>query len=265
MFTEVPIPTDIWFYVVGYFAIGLIALTKAAFGGGIALIGIPVLALVVPPLEAAIILGPMFSIMDLFAIRAFRKSDWSRKDVYWLWPGVLVGTGLGALFFVNVNPNLVAASMGVLTLLFCVHWALSREATSSRKMPCRPGIAVAAGAVSGFTSFIAHGGGPPVIAYMLNRGLDKTVYAGTLIIFFTLGNFIKAVPYLYLTLERPGLIWKSLVLLPVIPLAVWLGKVLHDRLPQKTLYFWCYLLLSVAALKLTIDAFAALMQNGTIG
>ncbi|MGI9379128.1 MAG: sulfite exporter TauE/SafE family protein [Methyloligellaceae bacterium] len=263
MFTDLAIPTDVWFYVVGYFAVGLIALTKAAFGGGIALIGIPVLALVMPPLEAAIILGPMFTFMDMFAIRAFRKSEWSKKDVFWLWPGVLAGTGLGALFFVIVNPNLVAATMGILTLLFCAHWYLSREHTNSRKMPCRPELALTAGAVSGFTSFIAHGGGPPVIAYMLQRGFDKTVYAGSLIIFFTLGNFIKAVPYLYLNLARPGLIWKSLVLLPVIPLAVWLGKVLHDRLPQKALYFWCYLLLTVAALKLTIDSIAALIKNGT--
>ena len=43
-------------------------------------------------------------------------------------------------------------------------------------------------------------------------------------------------------------------------IGVWLGKRLHDRLPQQRLFFWCYLLLAVAAVKLLVDAMKALLS-----
>lgn len=260
MFSSITLPTEPVFYLAGYFAVGLVSLTKSAFGGGLGLIGIPILALVMSPIEAAIILGPMFSIMDIFAVGAFRNESWSKADVLWLWPGVLVGITIGALFFVYLDPDLVSATIGIVTLIFCIHYYYRSRLKISQGMPVNPPLALAAGAASGFTSFIAHGGGPPAVAYMLRRGLDKTVYAGSLIIFFTLGNLIKGVPYVFIALHYEGLIWKMLVLVPIIPFAVWLGRILHKRLPQNTLYFWCYLFLTVAGLNLTITSVLSLLN-----
>jgi uncharacterized membrane protein YfcA len=41
--------------------------------------------------------------------------------------------------------------------------------------------------------------------------------------------------------------------LPIIPLGVWAGYRLHERLDQKQLYRLCYTLLTVTALKLLWD------------
>ena len=45
-----------------------------------------------------------------------------------------------------------------------------------------------------------------------------------------------------------------LALAPTVPVGVWIGKRLHEALPQARLFFWCYLLLGAAALKLVVDA-----------
>lgn len=54
--------------------------------------------------------------------------------------------------------------------------------------------------------------------------------------------------------------WAALALLPAAPIGVWIGRWLHERLDQKRLFFACYPLLAVAALKLTSDAALALLR-----
>ena len=44
----------------------LIAFMRGAFGGGFAIIGIPLLSLVIDPISAGAVLAPLFIAMDLF-------------------------------------------------------------------------------------------------------------------------------------------------------------------------------------------------------
>ena len=43
------------------------------------------------------------------------------------------------------------------------------------------------------------------------------------------------------------------------PLGVWIGKRMHDRLDEQRLYFWCYLLVGAAGLKLFLDSVQKLL------
>ena len=54
------------------------------------------------------------------------------------------------------------------------------------------------GTMTGYTTFVAHSGGPPLAIYLLPQRLDKTVFAGTSAVVFMLANIAKQVPYLYL-------------------------------------------------------------------
>jgi uncharacterized membrane protein YfcA len=67
------------------------------------------------------------------------------------------------------------------------------------------------------------------------------------------------VPYAWFGVQRPEALWQALVLLPAAPLGVWLGKQLHDRLDVRRLYFWCYLLVAAAGLKLLADSVIKLL------
>jgi len=113
--------------------------------------------------------------------------------------------------------------------------------------------AVAAGLTSGITTMVAHSGGPPLAMYLLPLGLSKQVYAGTTSMFFTVGNIVKAVPWL--ALARPaGAVWTLMTIcLLAVPAGVWLGWRLQGRLNQRQMYRACYGLLVLTALKLLWD------------
>jgi uncharacterized membrane protein YfcA len=79
------------------------------------------------------------------------------------------------------------------------------------------------------------------------------VYAGTTSLFFTIGNLLKAGPWLAVG-GLSGSFWALMVMcLPAGLVGVWAGWKLHGRLNQEQLYRLCYGLLVVTALKLLWD------------
>ena len=94
----------------------------------------------------------------------------------------------------------------------------------------RDGVAgVFWGGASGFTSTLAHAGGPPFAVYMLPQRLDKTLLAGTSVVFFLVVNYVKLVPYAFLGQLNPGNLAAALIFAPLAPLGIWLGVWLHRR------------------------------------
>ena len=253
-------PGDPMFYFVGWTTTLLMGIGKGAFGGGLAILGVPLLALVVDPLQGAIMVAVLIAAMDLFAIGSFGVSTWSKPDLTWLIPGLIVGIAIGYAVFLIVDARIVTLIIGVITLAFTAHWFLRGRTAPAGQLPVSPPLALLAGTASGFTTFVAHAGGPPVAMYLLARGLSKTAFVGTTIAFFMLGNLLKLPPYLALGLKQPQALWAALALLPAAPIGVWMGRWLHERLDQKRLFFACYLLLAAAALKLTTDAALALLR-----
>jgi uncharacterized membrane protein YfcA len=240
--------------LVAFAGVFLISFLRGAFGGGFAIIGIPLLSLVMDPVTAGGLLAPLFVATDLVALRYWKPSTWSRPDLRLLLPGLVVGVGLGTLLFTMLDHRAIAIVMAAVTLAFVGLW-FARGATVTVKPRSTP-KAIAAGFASGMTTMVAHSGGPPLAMYLLPLGLSKLVYAGTTSLFFTVGNALKAVPWLLLS--RPtGPVWTLMALcLPAIPAGVWLGWRLHGRLDQRQTYRACYGLLVVTALKLLWDGVA---------
>jgi uncharacterized membrane protein YfcA len=77
--------------------------------------------------------------------------------------------------------------------------------------------------VSGFTSFIAHAGGPPVNAYVMRLKLSPVLFTGTMAYLFFFINMAKWAPYAWLGLLDMRNFGTSLVLLPLAPVGVWIG------------------------------------------
>lgn len=229
----------------------VIAFMKGGFGGGFAIVGIPLLALAMDPLTAGAILAPLFVVMDLVALRYWKPNTWSKPDLAALLPGLLAGVALGTVLLKVLDGRAVAVAMALITLAFAALWFKGggRIEPKPRSVP----KALAAGIGSGITTMVAHSGGPPLAIYLLRLGLPKALYAGTTSIFFTIGNLIKVVPWLWVARPSADMGWLMLIALPVIPLGVWLGWRLHERLDQRQLYRLCYLLLVVTALKLLWD------------
>ena len=242
---------DAFALAIAALGVGLIAFMRGAFGGGFAIVGIPLLSLAMDPIAAGALLAPLFVVIDVVALRYWKARHWSRADLRPLLPALVVGIGAGYLLMRVLDRGLVAIAIALITLAFAALFFASggRVAARPRSIP----NALLAGASSGLTTMIAHAGGPPLALYLLRRGLPKEVYAGTTSVFFTIANAIKLGPWL--TLARPtSELWSlMLVCLPVVPVGVWIGWRLHHRLDQRQLYRICYGLLVLTALKLLWD------------
>jgi uncharacterized membrane protein YfcA len=237
--------------VVAFAGAFLICFMKGAFGGGFSIIGIPLLSFVMDPVTAGGFLAPLFVAMDLFALRYWKPSTWSKPDLVLLLPGLVTGIGLGYLLLRILDHRAIAIVMATITLIFVGLWLAGGGKVTIRPRS-RP-KAAAAGLASGITTMVAHSGGPPLAMYLLPLGLTKELYAGTTSLFFTVGNMLKAGPWL-LIVHPTGQVWTLMAAcVPAIPVGVWLGWRLHQRLDQGQVYRACYGLLFLVALKLLWD------------
>ncbi len=236
----------------------VIAFMKGAFGGGFAIVGIPLLSLVMDPLTAGALLAPLFVVMDVLALRYWKPSTWSQPDLKLLVPSLIIGIVLGYLALRVLDHRAVAIVMALITLAFTALWFRGGGQVTVRPRSTRK--AIAAGVGSGVTTMVTHSGGPPLAMYLLPLGLTKEIYAGTTSLFFTVGNALKAVPWL--SLVRPSSTMLALmgISLLAIPVGVWTGWKLHQRLNQLQLYRACYTLLVVTALKLLWDGVSGYLR-----
>lgn len=237
--------------LVAFAGVFLISFMRGAFGGGFAIVGIPLLSVVMDPVTAGGLLAPLFIAMDLYALRYWKPSTWSKPDLMVLLPGLVIGIGFGFLLFRVLDHRAIAIMMAAVILAFVGLWLVrGGELTHRpRSMP----KAVAAGLTSGITTMVAHSGGPPLAMYLLPLGLGKEIYAGTTSLFFTVGNATKLVPWLLLV-QPAATTWALMAIcLLAIPVGVWSGWRLHGVLDQRQVYRACYGLLAVTALKLLWD------------
>jgi hypothetical protein len=249
--------SDPLFYLVAIPAILLVGISKGGFGGGVGLIGTPMVALVTTPTRAAAILLPILCAMDIVGVIAYRRS-WDPVNMRILVPASVVGILLGTATFRYLDENLIRLLIGTLALAFVLRYWLASGVPTEPKAPDRRAGSVWA-AISGFTSFVAHAGGPPLSVYLLPQQMDKTLFVGTTVIYFTFVNYLKLIPYSFLGQFSGENLVTSLLLSPLAPLGMWLGIWLHRRIDERLFYQTVYLMLAVVGLKLLYDGLAPLI------
>ena len=243
--------TDGRFYAVAVPAVLLLGVSKSGFGAGFGSLAVPLMALAVTVPQAAAILMPVLLVMDLLGIAAFRR-DFDRALVKFMLPWGLLGIVVGTLSFKLLEARWVAGIVGVFTLLFLAQRLLWPPRPDSAAPPRWVGRLMSA--TSGFTSFVAHAGGPPINAYVIPLQLSPVVFTGTMAYFFFIINLAKWVPYAWLGLLDGRNLATSLVLLPLAPLGVWIGVRIARRIHATLFYRFIYLGMALTGIKLVWDA-----------
>src|SRR5579871_4309077 len=104
--------------LVTFAGVFLISFMKGAIGGGFAIVGIPLLSLVMDPVTAGGLLAPLFIAMDSYSLRYWKPSTWSKPDLTLLLPGLVTGIGFGYLVFRFLDQHAIAIVMAMTTLIF---------------------------------------------------------------------------------------------------------------------------------------------------
>lgn len=243
--------TDPFFYAVAIPAVLLLGISKSGFGAGFGSLAVPMMAMAVTVPEAAAILMPVLLLMDVLGMAAFRKNV-DRQLLKFLLPFGLFGIVVGALLFKLLEAQLVAGIVGVFTLLFLAQRLLFPPRPDSPPPPRWVGALLTI--TSGFTSFIAHAGGPPLNAYVIPLRLSPLLFTGTLAFFFFFINLSKWIPYAWLGLLDMRNLTTSLVLLPLAPMGVWVGVRIAHRIRPVLFYRMIYTGMLLTGIKLVWDA-----------
>ena len=247
-----PLITDPYFYAVAIPAVLLLGISKSGFGAGFGSLAVPMMALAVTVPQAAAILMPVLLLMDLLGLAAFRN-DFDRKLLKFMLPFGLLGVAIGTLLFKLLDAKTVAALVGVFTLLFLAQRLLFPPRPGSAPPPRWVGALLTT--TSGFTSFIAHAGGPPISAYVIPLKLKPMIFTGTMAFLFFFINLAKWIPYAWLGLLDWRNFATSLVLLPLAPVGVWIGVRIARRINPVLFYRMLYLGMLLTGCKLLWDGF----------
>ena len=243
--------TDPFFYCVAAPAVVLLGISKSGFGAGLGSLAVPLMAMAVTVPQAAAILMPVLFVIDVLGIAAYRR-DFDLVLLKFLVPWGLVGTLVGYLIFSRLETHWVAGLVGFFTLVFLAQRLLFPPSPQGMAPPRWLGAILTT--LSGFTSFIAHTGAPPVNAYLLPMRLHPVKFAATLSVYFFFMNFAKWLPYAALGLFDWRNLGTAMVLMPLVPLGVWSGVRIARRIKPKLFYQMVYLGMFLTGSKLLWDA-----------
>ena len=228
----------------------MMGLAKSGFLSGFGSLAVPLMALTIPVPQAAAIMLPLLFVMDLAGLQQlWRERD--RELIRLLLPAGLIGTVVGTVLFGVLSAKTVAAVVGGLTLLFLAQRLLFPPKVNAPPPPKPLGFMLAI--ASGFTSFVAHAGSPPISAYVMPLRLPPITFTATMAVFFATVNLSKWIPYAWLGLIDVRNMATALVLLPLAPLGVWLGVWLTRRIEARWFYVLAYSGMFLTGAKLLWD------------
>ncbi|HEX7929101.1 MAG TPA: sulfite exporter TauE/SafE family protein [bacterium] len=250
--------TNPWFYAAAIPAILVTGISKGGFAGGLGILAVPLMSLTMPPKEVAGIMLPILCLVDAISVWAYRR-QYDLVNLRILMPSAIIGNLIGTFTFTWFDDRAIGFMVGVIAVVFTLVYWLSR---ASDKPPTQPSLAKGTfwGTVSGFTSFVSHVGGPPVSVYLLPQRMEKTLYAGTTVMYFAWINFTKLPAYWYLgQLSLPNLTM-SLVLAPLAAVGTLLGVWLHGRVNATVFYRIIYTLVFLSGAKLVYEGVVSFLR-----
>ncbi|MGZ9898859.1 sulfite exporter TauE/SafE family protein [Shewanella gaetbuli] len=244
--------TDFWFYLAAIPAVFFYGMGKGGVGGILGMLSVPLMAMTVSPVQAAAVLLPLLCVMDLMALYYHRKNC-NYSELKLMMPLAIVGVISASYFIGNLAPHFIELIIGGLALVF-----LAQKFLFNNTQPAQPIKGNLLMMLSGFSSTIAHAGGPPVSMYLLPKNLPKEQLIGTSVVFFAVINFIKLIPYGYMGQLDTQNLTTSLVLIPIAFIGVKTGVWLVNIISQNLIYKISYVILLITGAKMLYSGVSAL-------
>jgi uncharacterized membrane protein YfcA len=244
------------FYAAAIPAVILVGLGKGGFSG-LGALCVPVLALAISPVQAAAIMLPILMVQDVVTTWIFRGL-WDLRQVGVLILGGVLGVFAGYALAATVDVALIEVALGIICILFGLHrlWVERGGEFAAMKFPTWVGIV--AGVAGGFTSQLAHAGGPPIQMYFAPQRVGRDMFLGTTTLFFTALNWIKLPAYMALGQMTQTNMIAAAILFPLAIVSTWAGARLARSISGARFFRIIYALMIVLGLKLCWDGVAGL-------
>lgn len=219
-------------YLITVLAMFLVGMSKGGLGATLSAVTIPMLALVLPIKDVIGMMPPVLMLADALAV-GIHWRRWDKRMVLLLIPASVVGVAIGTLFLAISPARLIRVTLGVIVILFALYKLFEKRIFSKLTYTPRNWHGFLAGATAGFTSSVAHTGGPPVGIYLLMQNVQPRTFAATSAIFFLILNYIKVPFYYAADVFNFDLLQQLMWLLPMVPVGVWAGKWVVTRVSKQ--------------------------------
>ncbi|HVU42369.1 MAG TPA: sulfite exporter TauE/SafE family protein [Xanthobacteraceae bacterium] len=245
---------DPWFYAAAIPAMFILGLSKGGFTSA-GVLTVPILALAIPPVQAAGITLPILVLSDIIVVVLF-CGTFDRPTVKIILSGAVVGILIAWLTAAWVNETEIRVLIGVISVAFALNYWL-RHSRNPHPHGHNLPKGLFWGAVAGFTSFVSHAGAPPYQVYTAPLRLEPRLLAGTSVLIFAIMNAIKLVPYFFLGQFNAENLTASLILLPIAIPPTLFGVWLIKRVRVEPFYRILYVVIFVVGLYLIGESIAA--------
>jgi uncharacterized membrane protein YfcA len=262
-------PTVFWIFVAT--AIVVQGISKSGFAGGAGILSLPLMMLVMPVDKVAATLLPLLILCDFNAIYHHRHNkNWAHIRAIYVpaFFGILAGSAVW--WWMKENgveqyTGIIKRFTGVISILFAVY-IVAKEAALRSVEQYKPGLVATwvAGLSAGFCSAIANAAGPIVGLYMFAQDMGKSLFVGTVAWTFTLINLTKLPFFFAVDLVDHRVLLFDLVLIPLIPIGSYLGKWMHQRVPERPFNWIVFALTLVAGVQLLFKIDVIRMLVGAV-
>lgn len=217
---------------------------------GIGILGIPLMAMIMPAKASTGIILPMLIFGDIAAVSYYhRHAVWSH--LWRLLPWSFAGIVIGYLIMERITDAQLTRVIGVIVLVMLALNALRERLTSdSAHIPTQWYFAAFLGLTAGVTTMMANAAGPIAMIYLLAMRLPKNEFIGTGAWFFFVVNCVKVPFSLKLGLITADSFRFNLILFVAVAAGAALGILLVKRMPQRAFNIAVQALAVVAAIKM---------------
>ncbi|MGC8676918.1 MAG: sulfite exporter TauE/SafE family protein [Hydrogenobaculum sp.] len=218
------------YFLYSAFVVALAFYVRATIGFGSGLISVSLLSLMFPIKEVV----PVVLILDLAGSILLGAYDFEHirfKELTWLFPGSIIGLIIGTFILANTDAQNITRFLGV----FIISYVIYAVSFKPEKLPIiRKFWAFPLGMLAGIIGSLYGGGGPPLVAYLQLRRIEKRSFRATFQIIALLDNILRVFTYLSVGLLNLKLFEISLSLIPFAGLGLFGGNKLHMKISSET-------------------------------
>lgn len=214
--------------IIGSLIICISAMLQGFSGFGFSILSLPLITFLVSPKIAVPVLV-LYSVLINISVFLSAREAFHLKKIWILMICGIIGVPIGTHFLVNLDDNILKLFIGIFIAIFGLLLFFGfRRAIKHEKISMIP-IGIVSGILSGSVSI----GGPPVILFLSNQGVDKHVFRVNLAVYFFILNLFTIPVYLYNGIVTKQVLNLSLKFLPSLLIGVIIGNIFSHKIAEK--------------------------------